>query len=93
MADLSARHLHLAFTPHFRIADELYTTPDGSNDDWYWLYAAVHAGPGCILVTNDELRDHVFQMLPSPQKFYKWKERHQVCVSPVWPPESRGNSV
>ena len=60
------------------IADELYTTPAGSNDDWYWLYAAVNAGPEGRLVTNDELRDHVFQMLPAPRLFYKWKERHQV---------------
>lgn len=59
-------------------SDELYTTPAGSNDDWYWLHAAVTAGSGGILVTNDELRDHVFQMLPSPRLFYKWKERHQV---------------
>ena len=59
-------------------SDELYTTPAGSNDDWYWLHAAVTAGTGGILVTNDELRDHVFQMLPSPRLFYKWKERHQV---------------
>jgi proteinaceous RNase P len=31
-----------------------------------------------VLITNDELRDHVFQMLPAPRLFYKWKERHQV---------------
>ena len=62
--------------------DELFTTPGGSNDDWYWLYAAVTAGPEGKLVTNDELRDHVFQMLPAPRLFYKWKERHQArpCV-------------
>ena len=59
-------------------ADELFTTPGGSNDDWYWLYAAVIAGPEGRLITNDELRDHVFQMLPAPRLFYKWKERHQV---------------
>ena len=57
---------------------ELLVTPAGSNDDWYWLYAAVKAGTGAYLVTNDELRDHVFQMLPAPKLFYKWKERHQV---------------
>ena len=85
---LSLWHSHLIF----RIAEELYTTPDGSNDDWYWLYAAVNAGPGCILVTNDELRDHVFQMLPSPQKFYKWKERHQARAIPGSPLECRGDT-
>lgn len=45
----------------WRSANELFTTPDGSNDDWYWLYAAVSAGKGGLLVSNDELRDHVFQ--------------------------------
>jgi len=70
--------LQLALTSLTRIAEELYTTPAGSNDDWYWLYAAVAAGSSGRLVTNDELRDHVFQMLPEPSLFYKWKERHQV---------------
>lgn len=27
-----------------RLQHGLYTTPPGSNDDWYWLYAAVKAG-------------------------------------------------
>ncbi|GLT63854.1 hypothetical protein SLA2020_363860 [Shorea laevis] len=53
----------------------LYTTPHGSNDDWYWLYAAVRLR--CLLVTNDEMRDHIFELLGS-NFFLKWKERHQV---------------
>ncbi|XP_043704357.1 proteinaceous RNase P 2-like [Telopea speciosissima] len=53
----------------------LYTTPNGSNDDWYWLYAAVTLR--CLLVTNDEMRDHIFALLGS-SFFLKWKERHQV---------------
>ncbi|KAF8051448.1 hypothetical protein N665_1724s0002 [Sinapis alba] len=53
----------------------LYTTPPGSNDDWYWLYAA--AKFKCLLVTNDEMRDHIFELL-STRFFQKWKERHQV---------------
>lgn len=53
----------------------LYTTPNGSNDDWYWLYAAVKLK--CLLVTNDEMRDHIFELLGS-SFFLKWKERHQV---------------
>ncbi|KAH8497991.1 hypothetical protein H0E87_017054 [Populus deltoides] len=55
--------------------DVLYTTPQGSNDDWYWLYAAVKLR--CLLVTNDEMRDHIFELLGS-DFFIKWKERHQV---------------
>ncbi|KAG2238769.1 hypothetical protein Bca4012_023417 [Brassica carinata] len=53
----------------------LYTTPPGSNDDWYWLYAA--AKFKCLLVTNDEMRDHIFELL-STSFFQKWKLRHQV---------------
>jgi len=56
----------------------LWTTPGGSNDDWYWLYGAVKAGEGSFLITNDEMRDHIFQMLPEPELFYRWKDRHQV---------------
>lgn len=53
----------------------LYSTPHGSNDDWYWLYAAVTCK--CLLVTNDEMRDHLFELLGN-NFFPKWKERHQV---------------
>ncbi|OIW09052.1 hypothetical protein TanjilG_16279 [Lupinus angustifolius] len=53
----------------------LYTTPTGSNDDWYWLYAAVKLR--CLLVTNDEMRDHIFELVGS-DFFNQWKERHQV---------------
>ncbi|KAH6822334.1 proteinaceous RNase P 3 [Perilla frutescens var. hirtella] len=58
----------------------LYGTPYGSNDDWYWLYAAVKLK--CLLVTNDEMRDHIFELLGN-NFFFRWKERHQVrytCV-------------
>ncbi|XP_061363242.1 proteinaceous RNase P 2-like [Gastrolobium bilobum] len=53
----------------------LYTSPNGSNDDWYWLFAAVKLK--CLLVTNDEMRDHIFELLGS-NFFNQWKERHQV---------------
>ncbi|XP_041028205.1 proteinaceous RNase P 1, chloroplastic/mitochondrial-like [Juglans microcarpa x Juglans regia] len=56
----------------------LYVTPPGSNDDWYWLYAAVTCK--CLLVTNDEMRDHLFQLLGT-SFFPRWKEKHQVRLS------------
>ncbi|KAG0497711.1 hypothetical protein HPP92_002402 [Vanilla planifolia] len=56
-------------------AGAIYTTPVGSNDDWYWLYAAVKLKS--LLVTNDEMRDHIYELLGS-NFFPKWKERHQV---------------
>ncbi|CAL5199919.1 unnamed protein product [Lathyrus oleraceus] len=64
----------------------LYATPHGSNDDWYWLYAAVSCN--CLLLTNDEMRDHLFQLLGS-SFFPRWKEKHQVRVSA----SSRGVSL
>ncbi|KAF6161660.1 hypothetical protein GIB67_017298 [Kingdonia uniflora] len=59
-------------------ADALYVTPTGSNDDWYWLYAAIKNK--CLIVTNDEMRDHLFHLLGN-DFFPKWKERHQVHFS------------
>ncbi|XP_022747854.1 proteinaceous RNase P 1, chloroplastic/mitochondrial [Durio zibethinus] len=59
-------------------AGALYATPPGSNDDWYWLYAAVSCK--CLLVTNDEMRDHLFQLLGT-SFFPRWKEKHQVRLS------------
>lgn len=56
----------------------LYATPPGSNDDWYWLYAAVRFK--CLLLTNDEMRDHLFQLLGN-SFFPQWKEKHQVRLS------------
>ena len=58
----------------------LYAAPHGSNDDWYWLHAAVAAGSKGLLVSNDEMRDHVFQLL-SPRFAARWKDRHQVKYS------------
>uniref|UniRef100_A0A5B7BWT7 ribonuclease P n=1 Tax=Davidia involucrata TaxID=16924 RepID=A0A5B7BWT7_DAVIN len=56
----------------------LYATPPGSNDDWYWLYAAISCK--CLLVTNDEMRDHLFQLLGT-SFFPRWKEKHQVRLT------------
>ncbi|KAH1212183.1 Proteinaceous RNase P 1, chloroplastic/mitochondrial [Glycine max] len=44
----------------------------------YWLYAAVSCK--CLLLTNDEMRDHLFQLLGS-NFFPRWKEKHQVRTS------------
>ena len=55
----------------------LYQTPPGMNDDWFWLHAALHFGPGTCIVTNDEMRDHHFQMI-APRAFIRWRDRHQI---------------
>ena len=40
------------------------------------MYAAVKAGPKGLLISNDEMRDHMFQLL-APRFVHKWKQRHQ----------------
>jgi len=57
----------------------LYKTPFGCNDDWFWMHAAlVHRGT--MVITNDEMRDHHFQML-AHRSFLRWKERHRVTFT------------
>ncbi|GMH26986.1 hypothetical protein Nepgr_028829 [Nepenthes gracilis] len=63
---------------NWRKSGTLYVTPPGSNDDWYWLYAAVNCK--CLLVTNDEMRDHLFELLGNTF-FPRWKEKHQVRLT------------
>ncbi|KAL7592204.1 hypothetical protein Lser_V15G34200 [Lactuca serriola] len=63
---------------HWKESGALYVTPHGSNDDWYWLYAAISSK--CLVVTNDEMRDHLFALLGT-SFFPRWKEKHQVRVS------------
>ena len=55
----------------------LYVCQKGSNDDWYWMYAAVKAGARGMIVSNDEMRDHIFSLL-SPKYFHRWKQHHQI---------------
>lgn len=62
----------------WRRSGALYSTPHGSNDDWYWLYAAVICK--CLVLTNDEMRDHLFQLLGT-SFFPRWKEKHQVRLT------------
>jgi len=80
---LHARHFSHKLMPSWAqpIVDKwapiLYKAPPGMNDDWFWLHAALWAGGKCNVVTNDEMRDHHFQML-APRSFLRWKERNQI---------------
>lgn len=58
----------------------LFRTPHGANDDWFWMHTALWCGRGTMVLSNDEMRDHHFQMLAHRQ-FLRWKERHQVHFS------------
>mmetsp|Transcript_10725 Transcript_10725/g.31269 ORF Transcript_10725/g.31269 Transcript_10725/m.31269 type:complete len:753 (-) Transcript_10725:1022-3280(-) len=77
------RHFSRHMLPHkyrplcdaWRNEGLLFATPPGMNDDWFWMHAALKYKT--LVVTNDEMRDHHFQML-APKFFLRWKDRHQV---------------
>ena len=58
----------------WREAGTLWATPDGSNDDWYWLYAATVL-PSARVLTNDRMRDHAVAMALGAN-LERWKARH-----------------
>jgi Protein-only RNase P/Pentacotripeptide-repeat region of PRORP len=71
----------------------LFRTPPGMNDDWFWLHAALHFGPGTLVVTNDEMRDHHFQMV-APRSFLRWRDRHQIHFAfGGWQKDERGRPM
>ena len=51
-------------------------TPYFLNDDYCWLAAAV-GRPGCVVITNDLMRDHHFLML-SQRPFLRWRQRFRI---------------
>ena len=44
------------------------------------MFAAVKAGREGLLISNDEMRDHIFQLL-APKFFYKWKQVRSTLLS------------
>lgn len=71
---------------------DLWQTPVGSNDDWYWLYGTVAAGREGMLISNDLMRDHIFELL-RPRYFLKWRAHHQHCYRVCCPDASTAASV
>ncbi|POM65966.1 Hypothetical protein PHPALM_18243 [Phytophthora palmivora] len=68
---------HHAQMAQWRASHKMFNCQVGNNDDWYWLFAAVKLGGRTLMVSNDEMRDHHFQMIHN-RAFGRWKERHQV---------------
>ncbi|ETP37112.1 hypothetical protein F442_15053 [Phytophthora nicotianae P10297] len=68
---------HRAQIAEWRASHKMFNCQYGNNDDWYWLYTAVKLGGRTLMVSNDEMRDHHFQMIHN-RAFRRWKERHQV---------------
>lgn len=67
ITDICDRYYYFLFLASFSLSLSYYLTSmyffplKGCNDDWFWLYMAVALK--CQVVTNDEMRDHHFQML------------------------------
>lgn len=59
---------------------KLYIVDRGQNDDWYWMYAAFywHATLNTCVITVDECRDHIFQILEPSEDFKVWKTLHVI---------------
>ena len=49
-------------------------------DRVYRIQSEACAGAEGMIISNDEMRDHIFQML-APKFFLKWKQRHQVGMT------------
>ncbi len=61
----------------------LYVTPNGVNDDSYWLYGALWSSKhirDVLVVTNDLLRDHIFH-LRLDRDFNDFLQAHTVQIS------------
>lgn len=67
---------HRAMVAGWASSGAMFNCQPGNNDDWYWLFAAVKLGGRTLVVSNDEMRDHHFQMIHN-RAFARWKERHQ----------------
>ena len=71
----------------------LWVAPHVVPDDWYFIYPTALAGPHARVLTNDEMRDHIWQLkLGKRLSFGRWKARHVVrfdfshASSPLLPP-------
>lgn len=60
---------------------ELLEVPHGQNDDWFWMYVCLVAkkcsSEEIILVSNDQMRDHLWRM-KNPKFFPKFRSNH-IC--------------
>jgi len=56
----------------------IFTAPINTNDDWFWLYAALYNN--CFVVTNDQSRDHAC-MTSYQTELKKWFEYYQVKIN------------
>tara|TARA_B100000767_G_scaffold273189_1_gene302663 strand:+ start:3279 stop:4562 length:1284 start_codon:yes stop_codon:yes gene_type:complete len=73
-------HIESASSDEKKILENIYSNPitnifivpKGSDDDWFWLFASL-SNPKSYLVTNDEMRNHLYYM-NLDKSFQYWKE-------------------
>ncbi|KAH9525142.1 hypothetical protein Btru_000424 [Bulinus truncatus] len=57
----------------------IFLTDTTKADDVFFLYAALHSGKDCLIVTSDKLRDHKFLLQKDLRPvFYKWLKSVQI---------------
>jgi hypothetical protein len=68
-----------AVIKRLRDSDTMFVVPNGSNDDWYWLYATVYEGRSrpAFVVSNDFMRDHR-DIFPDMKAFMRWRSQQIV---------------
>lgn len=71
---------------------QTFVVPHGHNDDVFWLHFSLLLSTkprGVWLITNDQMRDHKFEMINQGGAFAMWKERHQVGYDLIWDPKAQ----
>lgn len=59
----------------------LISLPECSLDDLYFLSAAMHCGPGALLVSNDKFHDHKFDIDPLVRiHFNRWQRLNKLTL-------------
>ncbi|KAM6462201.1 mitochondrial ribonuclease P catalytic subunit isoform 2-T3 [Liasis olivaceus] len=66
---------------------DFFFTNNTSKDDPFLLYATLHSGGHCMMVTRDLLRDHKAALSDTVTRrlFFKWQRGHQIVVSSYKP--------
>lgn len=60
------------YVKKWKARNMVYFTPRGMNDDWFWLYFAIHSLKSKI-ISNDKICDHYYKCFHS-KSFMKWRD-------------------
>ena len=79
--------LQLVYEQNLHKDNLLYFVREGSNDDWYWLYVALMSPTRMValtisvevqFVTNDQMRDHLFNADDDENLFRVFRDERQI---------------